>query len=139
MHIISVSDFSLWMNTEGRGVADSRSAKTTGVYRLFLGYTWHARGELFSPCKLTKNQDPRSYEPPSAVSMHPFQSQADKIRRDRRAPESATAEEIRRRSTCDIERQEPRSRVPTDKGGDCTTKGASHGEPADDRVRLSEE
>ena len=62
-------------------------------------------------------------------------------RRDGRAPMSATAEETRRRSTCARERQEPRSRVPTNKGEDwgCTTKGASHGEPAYDRVRLSEE
>ena len=36
MHIISVSDFSLWKNTEERGVEDSRSAKITGVYRAFF-------------------------------------------------------------------------------------------------------
>ena len=55
----------------------------------------------------------------SQCSFHApiIEGQADKIRRDgrRRAGQ---------------QRQEPRSRVPTDKGGDCTTKSASHGEPA---------
>merc|ERR1711862_754637 len=142
-----------------------------GVSRIFFGYTWHARGVLFSPCKIDEprykilrtsqcnlhapifegqadkiRRDGRAPQSANAEEIRrrstcDIERQADKIRRDRRAPESANAEGIRRRSTCDIERQEPRSRVPTDKGEDwgCTTKGAGHGEPADDRVRLSEE
>merc|ERR1711862_241778 len=99
-----------------------------GVSRIFFGYTWHARGVLFSP---VQNDEPRyKILRTSQCSLHApiFEGQADKIRRDGRAPESANAEGIRRRSTCDNERQEPRSRVPTDKGGDwgCTTKGAGH-------------
>ena len=131
MQFISVSDFGLWkQNTEERGVADSRSAKTTGVY-IFLGYTWHARGLRFSPCKLTTDQDPRSYEPPSAVSMHPSlkakltRSDATDVRQG--APQLKNSDADRRAGQ---QRQEPRSRVPTDKGGDCTTKSASHSEPA---------
>ena len=114
MQIISVSDFGLWMNTEERGAEGSRSAKTTRVY-----YTWPARGELFSPCKI--DNIPRSkILRTSQCSFHApnIEGQADKIRRDGRAPRSAIAEEIRRGSTCAIERQEPRSRVPTDKSGD---------------------
>ena len=43
MQFISVSDFSLWKNTEERGVEDSRSAKTTGVYRVFFSVTLGTR------------------------------------------------------------------------------------------------
>merc|ERR1712176_755124 len=53
-----------------RGVEGSRSAKTTGVYRVFFRLHSARTRILNSPCKLT-NQETRSYEPPSAVSMHP--------------------------------------------------------------------
>merc|ERR1711862_809168 len=82
MLFISVSDFRLWMqNTEERGVADSRSAKTTGVYRVFFfGYTWHARVLRFSPCKLTtdKIQDPTN--PPVQTPCTQCEGHADKIK-----------------------------------------------------------
>ena len=152
MHIISVSDFSLWMNTEERGVEDSRSAKTTGVYRVFFSVTLGTH-EAYdtSPCKLT-NQDTRSYEPPSAVSMHPSLKAKVKIRqrtgaRTDRKPCTAKSSGSAEPNSCremDVRQSKAKSQ---DQGcppkrvgnGDCTTKSASHGEPAGDRVRLSEE
>ena len=41
-----------------------------GVSRIFFRLHLARTRILYSPCKLT-NQDTRSYEPPSAVSMHP--------------------------------------------------------------------
>ena len=103
MHIISVSDFGLWKNTEERGVEDSRSTKTTGVYRVFFRLHSARTRILYSPCKLT-NQDTSSYEPPGAVSMHPplkapiIEGQADKIRRDGRADEEQPRIDVRNTS-----------------------------------------
>ena len=108
---------------------------------------------LYSPCKLT-NQDTRSYEPPSAVSMHP--SLKAKLTRSDNATDSArrTKEALHRQdsgsaepSSCRQPTCENREAKSQDQGcppkrvgiGDCTTKSASHGEPAGDRVRLSEE
>merc|ERR1712157_7749 len=153
MHIISVSDFCL---LDEHGGARSRGLSFRkndwGVSRIFFGYTRHARGIQYSPCKLT-NQETRSYESPSAVSMHPSleakptRSNATDGRQDEGKPCTAKIERKRRilsgrRSTCDIEKAKSQDQgcPPIRVGkGDCTTKSASHGEPAGDRVRLSEE
>merc|ERR1711862_168873 len=81
-----------------------------GVSRIFFGYTWHARGVLFSP---VQNDEPRyKILRTSQCSLHApiFEGQADKIRRDGRAPESANAEGIRRRST-DVRHRAPRAKI----------------------------
>ena len=128
MLFISVSDFCLWKHhTEERGVADSRSAKTTGVYT-FLGYTWHARGLRFSPCKLTTDQDPRSYEPPSAVSMHP----SLKAKLTTRSDATDVRQGAPRLRKSDADQHVPESATSQDQGCPC----ASHGESRGDRVRL---
>merc|ERR1712183_204700 len=101
--------------------------------------------------KLT-NQDTRSYEPPSAVSMHPSLKAKLKIRqrtgaRTDRKPCTAKSSGSAEPSSCremDVRQLKAKSQdqgcPPKSVGnGDCTTKSASHGEPAGDRVRLSEE
>merc|ERR1712157_446779 len=90
MHIISVSDFGLWKNTEERGVKDSRSEKTTGVYRAFFSVTLGTHEEYYRRQPVQIDEPRNKILRTSQCSLH--------------API--------------FESQEPRSRVPTDKGGD---------------------
>ena len=88
MHIISVSDFGLWKNTEERGVEDSRSAKTTGVYRAFFSVTLGTHEEYYRRQPVQIDEPRYKILRTSQCSLHApvCEGQADKIRRDGRAP-----------------------------------------------------
>ena len=138
MHIISVSNFGLWKNTEERGVEDSRSAKTTGVYCVFFWLHLARTRHTIQPVRI---DEPRYkiLRTSQCSSMHPSlkakltRSDATDVRQrapmlrksdaDRRAPESAKSQD----QGC------PSIRVGI---GDCTTNCASHDESADACVWL---
>ena len=153
MHIISVSDFCL---LEEHGGARSRGLSFRkndwGVLRIFL-VILGTHEDTIQPVQIDepRNKILRT----SQCSLHApiFEGQAtrsdnatDSARRTKEAlhrQDSGSAEPSScRRPTC--ENREAKSQ---DQGcppkrvgiGDCTTKSASHGEPAGDRVRLSEE
>ena len=74
------------MDTEERGVEDSRSAKTTGVYRVFFSVTLGTHEDTIQPVQI---DEPRyKILRTSQCSLHApiFEGQADKIRRDGQAP-----------------------------------------------------